>query len=151
MQSDRNASHPNCNWSNEKTPKTLSDASHPYVPLPGFWLSGRGLCSRWLLQSVAICYRRGLTAKNVADCYKRLQSVAIRENLADWASRCVPPIALVDEGANRNRWTRIHRPVAEKQVRTWSTCAPSFPPCPAPTRGWSSRLGTKLRGGWQGA
>src|SRR5580658_3182871 len=87
-------------------------------------------------------------------CYKRLQSVAIcykTRKSADSASRCVPPIALVDEGANRYRWTRIHRCVAEKQVRTWSTCAPSFLSCPAPTRGWSPRLGTKLRGGWQGA
>src|ERR1700679_2709486 len=79
-------------------PKQPTRQTILYVPLPGFWLSGRGLYCRWLLQSVAICCRFRLAAKTVADCYKRFQSVAIRENLADWASRCVPPIALVDEG-----------------------------------------------------
>src|ERR1700683_2229012 len=104
MQSDRNASRTNCNWINKKTPQKPNNASHPYVPLPGFWLSGRGLYCRWLLQSVANCCRFRLAAKTVADCYKRLQSVAIRENLRDWASRCVPPIVLVDEGASRYQW-----------------------------------------------
>jgi hypothetical protein len=33
--------------------RKIDGASQPYVPLPGFWLFGWGLCCRWLLQSVA--------------------------------------------------------------------------------------------------
>src|ERR1700683_4127410 len=88
-----------------KNPKTHPNLN---VPLPGFWLSGWGLCCRWLLQSVANCCK---LLQESGSRLKLLQTVAICCNLlqnqkpADSASRCVPPVALVDEGANQNRWT----------------------------------------------
>src|ERR1700683_5129693 len=69
---------------------------------------------------VAICCKLLQTRADGEKCCRMLQTVAIcckTRKSADSASRCVPPIALVDEGANRYRWTRIHRCVAEKQVR----------------------------------
>jgi hypothetical protein len=66
---------------------------------------------------------------------------------ADSASRSVRPISFIDEGANRDRWARIHRRIAERQVRAGSICARfyfylSYRP---PARGRSPLLGTKLR------
>jgi hypothetical protein len=85
MQSDRNASHANCNWSNKKTLQKPKDASQPYVPLPGFWLSGWGLCCRWLLQSVANCCK---LLQESGSRLKLLQTVAICCNLLQNPKTC---------------------------------------------------------------
>src|ERR1700678_3561522 len=114
MQSDRDASRANRNWSNRKTTQKPNDASHPYVPLRGFWLSRRGLFYRWLLQSVANCCKllqpSGSRLKLLQTVTNGCNLLQIQE-LQNSASRCAPTIALVGEGANRNRWTRIHHPL----------------------------------------
>jgi len=104
-----------------------------------------GCCD--LLQTVAICCRPSLTAEIVAKCSQPVAIWCKIQKSANSASRWALPISLVDEGANRYRWTRIHRRTAEKQDRSWSTCAPSFLSYPPPTRGRSPRPGTKLRPG----
>ena len=126
-----------------------NDASHPYVPLPGLWLSVGRLRCRWLLQSVANGFSRGLAADTVADRSQTVATCCKTRKTADSVSRRLGPVPFLDEGAIGYRWTRIRR-TAEKQVRTWSTCAPSFLSCPPRTRGRSPRLGTKSRRGWQG-
>src|ERR1039458_478905 len=125
MRVDRNAYRPNLSYINEKSERKPNDASHPYVPLPGLWLSGRCLGYRGLLQSVANCFRRGLTPDTVADGSQTVAMCCKPRKSADSVSRYAGPISFLDEGANRYRWSRIRR-AAEKQVRTWSTCAPSF-------------------------
>jgi DNA-binding beta-propeller fold protein YncE len=54
---------------------------------------------------------------------------------------------LHNEGANRYRWTRIHRRAAGRQVRASSICARSYLSYPPSPRGRSPRLGAKLRWG----
>jgi hypothetical protein len=66
-------------------------------------------------------------------------------------SRCVCAIPFLNEGAIRqHRWTRIHRRAAEKQGRTWSTCAPSFRSNLPQVRDRLPRFGEKLKPGWRG-
>src|SRR5471030_648680 len=119
MQVDRSASRPNHNWSNKKTAKTPNNASQPYVPLPGVWLPGSHLPCRWVLQSVANCFRRPPTIETVADCSQTVAIGCKPRKSADSVSRRVCAIPFLDEGAIRqNRWTRIHSRAAEKQGRT---------------------------------
>ena len=81
--------------------KNQTTHPNPYVPLPGFWLSGSGLRCRWLLQSVANCFRRGLTAETVADCSQTVAIGCKTRKSADSVSRWVRAIPFLDEGANR--------------------------------------------------
>jgi hypothetical protein len=67
MQTARNASRSKRSRPKEIGDKSTGDASRAYVPLPGFGRSGGGLCRQRMLQSVAICFRRGLAAETVAD------------------------------------------------------------------------------------
>jgi hypothetical protein len=104
--------------STKRPGKNQTTHPNPYVPLPGLWLSVGRLRCRGLLQYVANCCRCLLTAETVAD---RSQTVAIgckTRKSAYSASRWVCAIPFIDEGANRYRWTRIHRRAAEKQART---------------------------------
>jgi hypothetical protein len=120
-----------------------------YVPLPGFWLPGSGLWCRCVLQSVANCFRCRVTLETVADCSQTVAICCNTRKSVDSVSRCVCAIPFLNEGAIRqHRWTRIHRRAAEKQVRTWSTCAPSFR-CNLPrARDRLPGLGERLKLGW---
>jgi hypothetical protein len=73
MQTPRNASRQNHNWSNEMPPQKTNHTSQPYVPLPGFWLSEGRLRRWWMLRTVAICCRSSIDDRN---CCRRLQTVA---------------------------------------------------------------------------
>jgi hypothetical protein len=131
--------------------KNQTTHPNPYVPLPGVWLSGGRLCCQWSLQSVARCFRRTLSAETVAD-YSQTVAIGCRmRKSAASVSRGARAIPFLNEGAiGQNRWIRMHRRAAEKQTRTWSTCAPSFPSNRPRVPDRLPRRGEKLKLGWRG-
>ena len=103
MQDHRNAYRPNLNGANQETKKKPNDASHPYVPLQGVWLSGNGLrwgrCCNLLHFVLKLLHSHAGSQKDCRLFTICSQTVARCKKIGDLVSRVVPTIPFICEGA----------------------------------------------------